>query len=123
MNTHQTTNRPTQMKPNTPAEGVSHCYPSVEDGLRALQRVLNDIMLTREEEKNITNQLDALDSKYERRADAELRRWKSFARDAWSAACAIPDTAIGKLNGLNSNYGDLITELRNDPDDDQDTLF
>jgi hypothetical protein len=109
---------PNESKENTPAP-----RPSVEEGLRALQKNISDTLDAWEERHDTEMQFYLADLKREARADAELRRWKSFARHAWRFACSDRDRAMSRIKSLNQDYGDLVIELQNHNDDDDDLPF
>jgi len=109
MNTDQTTNQPTHMNPHQSTEQTSSRPRDFNEALRALQKAMNDAMEAKDVEDDYHSQMSGHESE---RAQAELWRWKSFAGDAWMAACSIRDTATRQLDELKDDYRDLLDELQ-----------
>ena len=107
MNTDQTTNQPTHMNPHQSTEQTSSRPRDFNEALRALQKAMNDAMEAKDVEDDYHSQMSGHESE---RAQAELRRWKSFACNAWMAACSIRNTATRQLDELKDDYRDLLGE-------------
>jgi hypothetical protein len=118
MNTDHTTTQPTHMNPNAPTEDTAPQHPNVEEGLRALQSAVTGMLEMREKQHEAELLSYLTNLKEEARAHAELRRWKSFARDAWNRVRVDRDTAKSGLDWLEHNYNDLLLELQKGSDDD-----
>lgn len=105
------------MKVDTNEEETPIRRPNVNEALRTIQKALEDALEAREEEHDTEMQFYLSDLKREARAEAELRQWKSFARDAWMAACCVRDTATQRLDALRANYGEQLREAMKDEEE------
>jgi hypothetical protein len=97
------------MNPHQSTEQPSSQPLDVNDALRALRKAINDAIQAKEGQDDYHRQISAHEWE---RAHAELWRWKSFACDAWMAACSIRDTATRQLDELKDEHRDLLGELQ-----------